>query len=154
MTRTSRVIRVSGRVDAVPSSTTQPEEEQVGSEDLDSGASSAAPRSTCSPELATTSAAARRSPPTSGPAASSSSLLSPGLPLGTLPSSAALSELQAAGAAAHSALPFLRGPLTLLPRPLLWWPLAEGMSWRAREQRRRSARTWGRAWCPILCSMI
>ncbi|KAG0411335.1 hypothetical protein HPB47_011545 [Ixodes persulcatus] len=105
----------------------KPEEEQVGSEDLDSGASSAAPRSTCSPELATTSAAARRSPPTSGPAASSSSLLSPGLPLGTLPSSAALSELQAAGAAAHSALPFLRGPLTLLPRPLLWWPLAEGV---------------------------
>ncbi|CAN7996703.1 unnamed protein product [Ixodes pacificus] len=132
MTRTSRVIRVSWRVDAVPSSTTQPEEEQVGSEDLDSGASSAAPRSTCSPELATTAAAARRSPPTSGPA-SSSSLLSPGLPLGTLPSSAALSELQAAGTAAHSALPFLRGPLTLLPRPLLWWPLAEGMSWRTRE---------------------
>ncbi|CAN7943749.1 unnamed protein product, partial [Ixodes hexagonus] len=112
--------------DAVPSSTTQPEEEQVGSDDLDSGASSTAPRSTCSPELASTAAAARRSPPTSG-LASSSSLLSPGLPLGTLPSSAALSHLQAAGAAAHSALPFLRGPLTLLPRPLLWWPLAEGI---------------------------
>ncbi|CAN7943771.1 unnamed protein product, partial [Ixodes hexagonus] len=114
--------------DAVPSSTTQPEEEQVGSDDLDSGASSTAPRSTCSPELASTAAAAaaRRSPPTSG-LASSSSLLSPGLPLGTLPSSAALSDLQAAGAAAHSALPFLRGPLTLLPRPLLWWPLAEGI---------------------------
>lgn len=130
---TSREPRENGSTrttnDSVPSSTTQPEEDPSGGpeeQEPDSAASSTLPLSSSSPDVLGPRCSPR--PPPTG-----TSLLSQigGLPFGTLPSAGTtLADLQCAGPAA---VPLLRGPFTLMPRPLLWWPLSEGECSLAKE---------------------
>ncbi|XP_037563687.2 nuclear receptor subfamily 2 group E member 1-like [Dermacentor silvarum] len=108
--------------DAVPSSTT---EEANGVDDQAPDSASAQRPGIASPPVL---------PGGLGPAlASESSASSASLPSAAgLPpelagahqaaAAASLADLQGAGG-----LPFFRGPIAMLPRPLLWWPLSEGV---------------------------
>ncbi|KAK8787745.1 hypothetical protein V5799_022479 [Amblyomma americanum] len=103
--------------DAVPSSTT---EEANGGDDQ-------------APDSASTQRPGIASPPPPhggiGPALASESSASSA----SLPSAAGLPPELVGGHPASladlpgSTLPFLRGPIAMLPRPLLWWPLSEGV---------------------------
>ncbi|XP_077553662.1 uncharacterized protein LOC144168583 [Haemaphysalis longicornis] len=115
---TTEPARTTAGADAVPSSTT---EEASGVDDQEPDSASTQRPGTSSPPhggLATGLASG-------GESSGSSAGLPSGLPPhlgGGHPAALLAAELQGA-----SALPFFRGPIAMLPRPLLWWPLSEGV---------------------------
>ncbi|KAH6937820.1 hypothetical protein HPB50_004201 [Hyalomma asiaticum] len=124
---TSTIAPTTSLADAVPSSTTE-EANGVDDQSPDSAStqrpgvpSPSAPPGGLGPALASESSASSASLPSAA-----------GLPpelAGVHPAAAAsLADLQGA-----AGLPFFRGPIAMLPRPLLWWPLSEGVESAAGE---------------------
>ncbi|KAL1430085.1 hypothetical protein MTO96_015564 [Rhipicephalus appendiculatus] len=107
--------------DAVPSSTTE-EANGIDDQAPDSAStqrpgvtSPSVPPGGLGPALASESSASSASLP-------SAAGLPPELAAVHTAAAASLADLQGA-----AGLPFFRGPIAMLPRPLLWWPLSEGV---------------------------